>query len=73
MRFAISLLLAAGLAFGTVDAAVAKSTKSAKTAKSSKNPKSGPLNGGMYSSGPSSSSKGGSYKTPSTGNQYGQR
>jgi len=65
MRFAISLLLAAGLALGTVDAAVAKNTKSTKTTKSTQT---GPLNGGMYSSAP----KSGSHKSPSTGNQYGK-
>ena len=69
MRFAISLLLAAGLALGTVDAAVAKNTKSTKTTKSTQT---GPLNGGMYSSAPGSSTKSGSNKTPSTGNQYGK-
>jgi len=79
MRFALAILLSVALALGGIGGAAAKSdknTKSTKSAKSTKGTKSnsgGPLNGGMYSSGPNSSNKGGSYKDPSTGNQHGQR
>ena len=76
MRFALAILLSVALALGGIGGAAAKSDKNTKSAKSTKGTKSnsgGPLNGGMYSSGPNSSNKGGSYKDPSTGNQYGQR
>ena len=72
MRFALAILLSVALALGGIGGAAAKSTKNTKSAKSAKS-SSGPLNGGMYSSSQGSPNKGGSYKNPSTGNQYGQR